>query len=402
MGKDSGGGSQTVVNKTELPQWVQDAGQKNLAAAYQVSQNLMGPYSGPRVADMTAGQQADIAALQNNVGSTNPAFAYAQNAAAGLTNYNPAQVNAGTLAGTNLSAYMNPFTQNVINSAMQGIDVQRQQALNQVGDQALKTGAFGGSRQGISEGVTNAGAAMQAGNLASQLQMQNYNQAVQNATNDINRNFQAQGLNQQAGLSGAGLNLSAANALGNLASQGQNAFLQGSAAALAGQESAQRNAQAQIDARRQAYQEAQQFPLQQLQIPLQALGATPYGQTNPQTGPGPTSNPFMTGLGALGTGVGILGGLNSLGGGGAGLAGIAALFGGSDENLKTDIKKIGEDKETGLPLYSYRYKGDPKSYPKVVGPMAQDIEKAYPDQVTEMGGKKVVNLGFGPMARAFK
>lgn len=401
-GKGGGGGTQTVVNKTELPQWVQDAGQKNLAQAYSVSQNLMEPYSGPRVADMTAGQQADIAALQNNVGSTNPAFAYAQNTAAGLTNYNPAQVNAGTLAGTDLSTYMNPFTQNVINSAMQGIDVQRQQALNQIGDQALKTGAFGGSRQGISEGVTNAGAAMQAGNLASQLQMQNYNQAVQNATNDINRNFQAQGLNQQAGLSGAGLNLSAANALGNLATGGQNAFLQGSAAALAGQESAQRNAQAQIDAQRQAYQEAQQFPLQQLQIPLQALGATPYGQTNTQTGPGPTSNPLMTGLGALGTGVGILGGLNSLGGGGAGLAGIAALFGGSDENLKTDIKKIGEDKETGLPLYSYRYKGDPKSYPKVVGPMAQDIEKAYPDQVTEMGGKKVVNLGFGPMARAFK
>lgn len=401
MSKDSGGGTQTVVNKTELPQWVQDAGQKNLAAAYKVSENLAGPYTGARVADMTNGAQADIAGLQSNVGSTNPAFAYAQNTAANLQNYNPAQVNAGSLAGTDLSSYMNPYTQNVINSAMQGIDVQRQQALNQIGDQAIKTGAFGGSRQGIAEGVTNAGAAMQAGNLAAQLQNQNFSQAQNAATADINRNMQAQGLNQQAGLSGAGLNLNAANQLGSLASQGQQSFLTGNAAALAGQQTIQAQNQAQLGAQQQAYQEAQQFPLQQLQIPLQALGATPYGQTNTQTGPGASSNGLMTGLGALSSGIGILGGLNSLGGGGAGLAGIGALFGLSDESMKTDKQKLGKDPETGLDIYAYRYKGDPKTYPKMVGPMAQDIEKKYPDQVVELGGKKAVNLGFGPMARAF-
>ena len=101
----------------------------------------------------------------------------------------------------------------------------------------------------------------------------------------------------------------------------------------------------------------------------------------------------MTGLGALGTGIGILGGLNSLGGGGAGLAGIASLF--SDEREKTDIKKLGKDPHTGIDMYAYRYKDDPKTYPKVVGPMAQDIEKKYPNNVSEIGGKKVVNLGFG-------
>lgn len=324
MGKDSGG-SQTVVNKTELPQWVQDAGQKNLAAAYDVSANMLGPYTGPRVAGMTNGQQADIAGLQNNVGSTNPAFGYAQNQAAGLTNYTPGQVQAGQLASTDLSSYMNPFTQNVINSGLQGLDVQRRQALNQIGDQAVRAGAFGGSRQGVSEGVTNAGSALQAGNLASQLMGQNFSQAQTAAQNDLNRNFQAQTANQQAGIQGAGLNLQAAGQLGNLAAQGQSSFLQGNAAALAGQEATQAQAQKDIAAQQQAYTEAQQFPLQQLQIPLQALGATPYGQMNTQTGPGPSSNGLMQGMGALSSGIGILGGLNSLGGGGAGLAGIAAL-----------------------------------------------------------------------------
>lgn len=39
---------------------------------------------------------------------------------------------------------------------------------------------------------------------------------------------------------------------------------------------------------------------------------------------------------------------------------------------------------------------------KVVGPMAQDIAKKYPDQVKEIGGKLAVNLGFGPMQDAFR
>jgi len=322
MGKSSGGGTQTVSNKTEYPDWVNNAAQKNLNASYQVAGNMMGPYSGQRVAGMSPTQLSDINAVQQNVGSTNPAFAYAQGTAADLTNYNPAQVNAGSLSGTDLSGYMNPYTQNVINSGLQSLDIQRQQALNQVGDQALRTGAFGGSRQGVSEGVTNAGSAMQAGQLASGLQAQNFAQAQSAAQNDINRNLQAQLANQQAGLSGAGLNLQAANNLGTLAGQGQNSFLQGAAAGLTGQEALQAQQQAQLDAARQYYTEQQQFPIQQLQIPLQALGATPYGGTTTQTSPGPTSNLGLSGLGGglagarigsmllpgVGTGIGAIGG----------------------------------------------------------------------------------------------
>ena len=64
----------------------------------------------------------------------------------------------------------------------------------------------------------------------------------------------------------------------------------------------------------------------------------------------------------------------------------------SDKRMKTDIEKIGKDEETGLDMYSYRYKGDPKTYPKVVGPMAQDIKKKYPDAVEEKGGKLAVKF----------
>jgi hypothetical protein len=188
---------------------------------------------------------------------------------------------------------MNPYTQNVINSGLSALDQQRMQALNQVGDTAVRTGAFGGSRQGISEGVTNANAAAGAGNLASQLMAQNFTQAQAAATNDLQRNYQMQAANQQAGLTGAQLNLAGALGLGTLAEQGQNSFLKGTAAAMTGQDAISGQNQRQLDALRQLYTEQQQFPLQQLQIPLQALGMTPYGQTQTTTAPGGSSSPLM-------------------------------------------------------------------------------------------------------------
>jgi hypothetical protein len=72
---------------------------------------------------------------------------------------------------------------------------------------------------------------------------------------------------------------------------------------------------------------------------------------------------------------------------GLGIAGLGMM---SDRNEKTDIKKVGTDDATGLPIYSYRYKDDPKTYPKVVGPMAQDIEDLMPGSTSKVGGKVYV------------
>lgn len=315
-GGSNGNGTSTTVSKTELPAWVDSAAQSNLAQANATADNLMGPYTGPRVAGLSDGGNADIASLQNNAGSSNPAFSYAQQGAADVMGYNPAQVNSGSIAGSDLNAYMNPYTQNVVNSGMQAIDMQRRQALNQVGQNAGQVGAFGGSRQGVAEGVTNAGAAMQAGQLASSLQQGNFLNAQQMAQQDINNNMQGQLANQQAGLSGAGLNLSAANGLGNLAYTGQQSFLNGTNAALQGQTLNQQNNQAQLTAQQQQYQDAQQFPLQQLQIKMGALGMSPYGQTQTSTYPSTMQgNSTLSTLGGVGAGLGILGqGAGLLGG----------------------------------------------------------------------------------------
>ena len=308
-----GGGPQTVTNKTEIPEWVQAAGQRNLSAAYDVSQFMPGPYEGQRVAAMSPGQVNTIGSIANNYAMAQPAFAQAQQMAATSGAYQPSQVSAGQLSSTDLSPYMNPYTKDVLQSSLDTLNMQRQTGLNAAQEAANKARAFGGSRLGIQEGVVNAAAQQQAGQLAAQLNAQNYTQAQAAAQADMARRMQAQQLNQAAGLSGAGLGLQGAQTLGGLATAGQESFLTGATGALAAQTAIQQQQQQELAAAQQAYTEQQQFPLQQLQIPIQALGITPYGQTSTQTKTGGESGSgLMTGLGAASSAVSILGTLASL------------------------------------------------------------------------------------------
>lgn len=69
----------------------------------------------------------------------------------------------------------------------------------------------------------------------------------------------------------------------------------------------------------------------------------------------------------------------------AGAAMLPAMF--SDKRLKTDIKKVGKTNE-GLPVYTYKYKGDDVTQ---MGVMAQDVEKKTPSAVRTVGGFKAVD-----------
>lgn len=68
--------------------------------------------------------------------------------------------------------------------------------------------------------------------------------------------------------------------------------------------------------------------------------------------------------------------------------GIGSLIA-SDERVKKDKEKVGEIE--GMGLYQYRYKGEPKSKPKHLGLMAQEVEKKRPDAVKTVGGVKHVD-----------
>src|SRR5260370_8338984 len=88
---------------------------------------------------------------------------------------------------------------------------------NQQANQAASSNAFGGSRQGVQAGVTQAQGAQGMAQMAAQLNQANYGQAVQGAQSDIGTNLQAQLANQSAQQNQAGLNLQAAGGLPALA-----------------------------------------------------------------------------------------------------------------------------------------------------------------------------------------
>jgi hypothetical protein len=388
-GGSGGGGVQTVQTQTQLPDWVNSAARDNLDFARSVADNLAGPYTGQRVAPLTAGTGSLTNMLLGNVGAGNNSFTQAGGTLSALQNYNPLSVSPNSLAQTDLTPYLNKYTQDVVDKSLNSLEIQRKQAINSVGDQAASAKAFGGSRHGVVEGVTNAEAARHAGELTAGLQQANFGQAQAAAGQDIATNLQGQIANQNADATGAGVRLSGANSGATVAAQGQQTLLQQIMAGLQGQQLVQGNQQAQLDAAKALYDEQRQYPIQQLQIRSGTLAQTPYGSTTTQQTALPGGNGLMQGAGLAMGGLGLMGSL--FGASGAfPLVGASSLL--SDRTEKTDIKKLGVDEETGLDIYAYRYKGDPKTYPKVVGPMAQDVAKKFPHLAGSVAGRLTINL----------
>ncbi len=94
-------------------------------------------------------------------------------------NYSP------TSAGL-IGQYMSPYIDNVVNTSLGALDRSRQMAVNHIGDQAQAAHAFGGSRHGVAEALTNEGFANQAGLLSAGLYNSGYGQAL-GAAQDENR-----------------------------------------------------------------------------------------------------------------------------------------------------------------------------------------------------------------------
>lgn len=187
--------------------------------------------------------------------------ALAGTAASGLTNI-------GTVGGTNLAQYQNPYTQQVIDASAADVLRNAQIGLNALGTQATQAGAFGGSRHGIAMGELGRGVAEQLAQQSAGLRQAGFTQAQQMAQADV-----------QNRLAQANLGLSAAGQLGAL---GQTSFGYGQQIqSQLAQQGAQQQAiqQALIDAAKAQYAGYTGAPAAGLGYVSQALGATPVPQT---------------------------------------------------------------------------------------------------------------------------
>ena len=237
--------------------------------------------------------------------------------------YQPAQItaqqtNLGMTGPGSIGSYMNPYTSMVRENALSDLEAARRNAIQQTGERATAARAFGGSRQGVAEALTNQGFAKQAATLGTTLNEQAFNQAMAMQQADIARQSAADIANQQAGLQGAQLRLGGASQLGNLAAQQQALRLGGAQAVMGAGGARQALDQQQMDAIRN-------IGLQRLGVVQSSLGAqpanlgmvatTPYSQ-NPAAGAlggalaGAKLGSIVPGVGTgIGAGVGALLGL---------------------------------------------------------------------------------------------
>lgn len=355
MGK-SQPSTQTVINKTELPEWVQTAAKENLALANQLGSRPYTPYEGSLVAGFSPAQKQAQEMVSAMAGSTAPAFSFAQQQAAEASQYQPSSVQAsgplsygdvaaqdvtaGTLPGTDLSQYMNPYIQNVEDRAIANAQRALRGSLADIGAKASQAGAFGGSRQGILEGVATSEAARNIGDLSAQLRQQGFTTAAGLAQTDLNRALEAARANQAAGLQAQTTNQAAAlqagqfgatqaleaqrlNQLAGLQGAQQQAAAAGLLGSLttAGQTAAMNEAEAlqQIGLQQQGLKQRQledayarskeelDYPTQMLNLRLASLGATPYGQSSTQTRTGfESTSPMLGGIGSFLSGIGAI------------------------------------------------------------------------------------------------
>lgn len=178
----------------------------------------------------------------------------------------------GAMAGA-YQQYMNPYTQDVINTTtgqMQQVTDQ-QQAMNAAN--AMRSGAFGGGRQGVVEALTNAQGQMNVGQMTAGLNNQGYETAMGLAGQDIQ--------NQMAGAGGM---LGAAGQGAGLSQQGFNYGRQINADQSAQGSAIQQLQQKLIDAANGQFAGTTGQPQNALNTMLAALGMSPLQGNNTTTG----------------------------------------------------------------------------------------------------------------------
>ena len=377
------GGSQTVT--TQIDPTIKAAYLQNLQQAQGVASALPVREFADFNPIYRAGEQqmVNTGLAGQGLGTTNLAAEYANQAAQfqpyytggvnagmssqiGAVGYTPTDVTAAQAQMSNISNYMNPYTNQVITNNLSDIESARQAAVQQMGEAATRAKAYGGSRQGVAEAATNRAYADKAAQMSAQLRQQGFdtsanlmqqdlarqqqanlqtaaqgtgaaqygagainaamggNAASQNAMAQFNAQLAQQSdlANQQAYAAANAQRLGAAGQLGALGAQQQNLGLGGAQAVMGVGSAQQQMTQAQLDALRG-------IGLEKLGITQQAMSTALPNAGSSQTSP-TYKNPLSSALGGAlgGYQLGALPGMAAIGGpAGAAIGGLIGLLG---------------------------------------------------------------------------
>lgn len=361
LGGNKGGGT---------PKWAKQPMLDAFNKTKQVADMPFEGYTAQRVAGLSPtqqmGLQAAINAATSNVGgdAVNSAINLAKQAAAyspmmitpasmaaaslapvgdvnaaAINRADIANVTAGSFLGGNVSEYMNPYIQQVIDTTL--TDLSRQREIQRQADnaRAVQARAFGGSRQAVADAQTSeafnstmastlAGLYGQGYDRATALMMQDYdralqasqgnqsldasvagqnagfaqqaaladqgnryNQSYQNAVlqdqagrANLDAQMQALQLNQAAGLGAANLGLNAATQLGNFGKSQQDMSLASAASLLQAGEMQRLVEQAKLDADYEEFVRRMNYPIQMANLMQGGGQMMAQAEAKPQTG----------------------------------------------------------------------------------------------------------------------
>ena len=295
------------------------------------------PYTGPQVAGFNPDQLAGFDTTRSNYLKSLTADPRAKL-------YELMTGSAPSFLTGDISGYMNPYTQNVVDTTLTDINKMRNMALNRDADRAIAANAFGGSRQGVLESLTNQAAIEQAAKTGAALRSQGYRDAANLMQTDLDRAFRNKFF--QGDIAGNILQ-DQASQLGNLFNIGQM------------QQGLQQQG---LDRAFGQYQDALGYGPRQLGLLSQAAGLIPQQSTTTQTGQ------QKSGAGdILGTAAQLL-----------------ASFWMSDSRLKEDIKSVGKTK-SGINLYKWSWNNIAKKLgidnQPTIGVIAQEVMLSHPQSV---------------------
>lgn len=296
--------TQYVSTTTDYPKWMQDAIYKQIQSAQNVANMPYQQYNLPTVAELSPLQQQAYQGVQANQGTWQTPLNTALTGTQGLsgqtamTAANPYFQTAAQTTPSQVSAYMNPYQQNVMDViATQGARNLSENLMPAVSDAFIKSGQFGSSQMGTMGQRALRDTQEAILNQQAQAAQTGYTQALGAAQSDLARQAQ---LGQTIGsLSAQDIQtqLAAQQQAAAMAQQMQSQGYADTAALEAAGTAQQQQAQQQLTAAYGQFQEQRDYPKTQMDwLSAQVRGLTPYtvqGQSSTTTGTGQSYSPSV-------------------------------------------------------------------------------------------------------------
>jgi len=208
---------------------------------------------------------------------------------------------------TSYQQFMNPFMEDVIQKQYQDIADQGQIQQNQLGAGAVRSGAFGGSRQGIAEGEIAANVLDQQARTGAQLRSAGFQQAQNLAQQQAQQQLRQAQLTGQLGQTTGALGQTVGQlgtATAGLGQLGQQMGVQDVNTLLGVGGLQQQQGQKQLDVNRANALAQQALPYQQIGFMSDIFRGVPALQQtySTRTEPGPSTQSQLMGLGIAGLG----------------------------------------------------------------------------------------------------